>query len=280
MAKLHSIGLDWITVTARSENEAFPLSLVWLDVYAYEASCGGISAEVIRLGYAGNQINGSFFGKRDDGYLLMLSGDSAQMFGWQLLKFNCKITRLDVQVTVELDEYDAHYASRETNNAFENRSAMPNRNWGKIKYLNTFGEGDTVSVGSRQSERYGRLYDKEKEQDNGSYLRCWRYEIEYKGDAAHGAANHLLLHGGGSGAMLDLVASQWSDWGFRVPVLHNDALLTIERSSHKSDTDKTLNWLAIQVAPSVRKLRMANISQERIIDILFGLCEDREVNSM
>jgi hypothetical protein len=99
------------------------------------------------------------------------------------------------------------------------------------------------------------------------YRDAWRWEIEYKGDAASDVAGALQEYGNPSQTALAYVWHQYERWGIP-PVWGLKATIPApSRIPNKSDDERRLAWLAVQVAPVVRKL----LDRGRRADVLEAL---------
>lgn len=122
--------------------------------------------------------------------MLQVSGLLAETAWTEMKQFvlagQCKVTRLDLQVTVD---YPRDVWSQ-SDLADEIRAEMPNRS---ISYVESRSGPQksklaTVYVGSRQSDRLYRIYEKLGMADEV----LLRFEVEYKGQRAVATANALL----------------------------------------------------------------------------------------
>jgi len=112
--------------------------------------------------------------------------------------------------------------------------------------------GTTIYVGSRQSERFMRLYDKAAQ--TGETGTSWaRLEVELKGMVARAAATELLKTDDWSGvfdgvarAMIDLPKS--ADWQQFFPP--DGATIGLPKIERQTDREK---WIATQVYPALMK---------------------------
>src|SRR5687767_13499902 len=162
MAKLIECGVDWLRVTTAETRCQSELSKMWEQLCQEQLGSGGIITEASRLGYTGTSVNGCFFGSRADGAMLDLPGHIASEWWPAVLGTSANVTRLDLQCTIQTDEYEVDYGGTMAQYAMQARAHLEGRNWAAVRHLQAFGKGDTVTVGSRTSEKYGRIYDKEK----------------------------------------------------------------------------------------------------------------------
>lgn len=147
--------------------------------------------------YKGTQYAHIFHGQGEQGgkthYLIHVSGERTQELMNELIdNDDLRSTRIDVQLTLPLP---GDFDCRELTDAL--RFGV----WPGIErdvQLIDNGGDDTVTVGDRTSDRYIRIYVKEK-----GWLR---FEVEFKGDRAQRAA--LLISDGKQTAMCGIVLSE------------------------------------------------------------------------
>jgi hypothetical protein len=187
--------------------------------------------------------------------------------GVELCRSDANITRLDLQATIRFSRDSAALARHHAQDVARNKRAG-GRNV-NIRTERTFGRGDTLYVGSRVSNYYGRVYDKHRESGDEQYRRCWRYEVECKHDGAQQARKAIIAAEDVSKASAALVAHWFRDRGCNVryrPELANE-LAPI--GAHHSDLDTWLTWLLKGVRPVVQRC-LLYVPRETIEDILFG----------
>lgn len=204
-------------------------------------------------GYRGIRSGSVECGERPDGVFVRISGALAAEEWRPIARHAAHVSRLDLAVTVRLlsEANPAADVYRTTNPALKQGRG---RRVQKGRHIETWTEGDTTYLGSRKSDRYGRIYDKGKESHDPAFKDCWRWEVEYKGDTATPLSNVLQASDVESTAVLAYV---WSDfeafgapptWGLGAEVHRFVA------TRPKSDDLRRLEWLRTQVAPSVRIL--------------------------
>lgn len=121
-------------------------------------------------------------------------------------------------------------------------------------------EGGTLYVGSRESEKFGRLYDKGAELGQGMPSRlCWRYEVEFKRSCARSAAEivtcatHPIER---IKAVIGNVFDFFTRAGVECPTLDERVVgyPMVKYSVTTRSIDRTLNWLSCQVNPALLRL--------------------------
>jgi len=252
--ELVEYGVDFIRVTTSDELVAIPLRDVFEAAWLDEWIKGANRKPRSMLGYDGEGWEHGFMGQRNDGWMLQLSGGISHDYARKILIRDVNCTRIDLQLTFKLDIDNPGFGKTELEKA-------EGRKWrGEVHQGTNFilidgrgKKGDTVQIGARSSENYGRLYDKARESGEDIYEQCWRYEVEYKGDAARYHAKALAQNIDRK-TIAGILKSRFSDWGFSTDWF--DALpiggVQYKRSSY--DKDRILSWLAKQVNPSIQKL--------------------------
>ena len=206
-------------------------------------------------GYLGWQIGTMSWGARPDGSVIRISGGAAQEYleaDWPT-GHNC--SRLDISLTVwgvsDIDQTIARHNAE----ALVARNSLHCRPF-QVRHIITAGDGDTLYLGSRSSEIFARIYNKEKEQkDDEHYRGAIRYEVEYKGETARQALERgrSQRHDRREYAAMALATMESrgidvrGDWDARRHILAR-----VGRAH--SDAWNKLEWLRTQVAPTVRWL--------------------------
>lgn len=184
------------------------------------------------------------------------------------------ITRLDLakDLTERQVNYQAIYQSLERGS---NEGTA--RSWGKIE---SSGGGFTIYIGSRQSEKFCRIYDKAAESQLPGEL--WsRFEIETKGMVARAVAQSLVQTGDYAACFDTLALSmcklpKCADYdAFFQPGHTTVGLPKIERRSDREA------WIESQVIPAVGKHYIDNPNSEaiaRLIATLQGIDRQRKLD--
>jgi len=134
------------------------------------------------------------------------------------------------------------------------------------------GAGGTLYVGSRSSERFGRLYDKGAQlkylqrTDQGIPDRLyWRYEVEYKRSCAM-AAVHALATTDREGKLKTILGNVYEFFvkaGVPIPSMDIDraGYPLVKYAAIERSTDRTLQWLETQVSPALVRLWKAGLGE-------------------
>jgi hypothetical protein len=154
-----------------------------------------------------------------------------------------RVSRLDIALDIDSDVYEL--AAQPVRDETLHTTA---RHWSEI--ISGRG-GRTVYIGSRTSERFMRVYDKQAEA--GLAQPCTRFELELKGDTAKRCARQLLA----SNSKAEVICAWLADYAaFDFPAWYEaigEAMhLPIEHGK-RADTD-TRKWLMSAVVPSIVRL--------------------------
>lgn len=253
-------GVDWLTVTVKDPerqgllcDEANRL----MDGLKWQ----GYTQKVWRFKrYNGYMCGSVRWGTREDGSILMLSGEEASL-NWPVALAWCdNCSRIDLAVTVTLIAAQPHIAR----DAYEllvppNSDVKAPR---KMTFITTNDGGETFYIGSRMSDQYGRLYDKGKEMRENTDIEpglIWRYEVEFKQYRAQRIAKELLKYAKTSENYTENLGETVYKWFLSRGVspifaAYNEQPFHTEVYAKLSDDDVTLRWLSTQVAPSVARL--------------------------
>lgn len=252
--QLAGAGIDWITCTATSPAGRSNLTRLWAKYSAQESRKGAATKKSAFQGFQGAGCGAVFFGRREEVLLFRVSSSLADEVFPELDHQEVKLTRIDLQLTFRLAAYNGRIAEELADRRERARQDPAAPLVPSQSLLKGFGRGDTLTIGSRSSPRYGRIYDKQKESATEAYERCWRYEIEYKRVMAPKVAQWLAGQPDRAAAIVGAVKGEFEGWGIECPTNAAPARVAGSIGRRTFDTDRALAWLRSQVAPSVEKL--------------------------
>jgi hypothetical protein len=268
---------DWITATVGGKYRSRALRDLAEVLAEQEAALGNKLGKWTTHSYQGERMGRVAYGETpDDKAIIQLSGDFAAQHLRAVLPLVDTVTRIDLAVTVRTPERDPTVAE----NAFyfaadwydeHPRSAAP---W-RIQHKK---RGDTTYVGSRNTDTFLRIYDKQAEceghhddRNAERYQNCWRYELELKGKttsiialaadratdpAAHvrGAITHYLHRHG-------------------IPPVYTDhsPCVILPGFTRRSDAESKLYNLGRNVRPSLDWLRDAGYADDAMAMLGIGV---------
>lgn len=250
--KLSFSGVDYLRLTAL-DHAPYNAWHTWLlPEMQHEVDVGRRQHLRWVMGYYGLVGEHFFIGKSDAGAMVQVSGALANKLVGPLSRAGGKATRIDLQLTVP-----AHTTPSDTlMEAYVMASAQPkDKHRPPLVQINDTNYGaKMVTIGSRQSEVYGRIYDKYKESKEEVYRDMIRYEIEVKQPQSVDLHKWLLEDRMTMFHAKHIVTGWFQKRG--VPVYWNDFETTDTPDSVKrtKNDDTKLAWIASQVRPSMRDL--------------------------
>ena len=268
-AKIAGVGFDYLRVTSKDEAGAAWIVETAQALIARHERAGDTRKKGGLQGFAGVACGPVFFGRKEGLFLLQTSGPLASEVIPTMPLMRLNVTRLDVQVTVELAnpcpelaELIAFARLEEYKDANKKMRPAQNLRLG-------FGKGDTLYIGSRVSPRFGRVYDKGAESKEAAPGYVWRFEVEFKGIVAPEVANYFIGAGYGNEALMAVCAGQFGEWKVPVPVGVPGVLVAGSIGRREIDNDRSLGWLQAQVRPTIERL-LGSVSRDEI-EVALGL---------
>lgn len=247
------VGVDWCTATATKPADRAKLKDV-VDVLLADRLDEGYEAKKWAWnGYTGTIQEGLAVGERDDSLIVRISGEFAQRW-WFLPAYRAnRVTRLDLQVTIDgaPQGMDLTAAGVEQARTAPRRRGAP-LTWQRIETANA---GATLYLGSRASERVYRLYDKGAEEGAEHLSGKWRYEYEAKDETALATASMLAFCSSPTLEVGSLVWHGFADRGVTpfFDLRHVPADITPARA--KRTDERTIGWLSNSVSKTIERLR-------------------------
>jgi DNA relaxase NicK len=121
--------------------------------------------------------------------------------------------------------------------------------------------GETVYIGDRASDIYGRLYDKQAECEEAGeseeaehYSSCWRYELELKGPTAERLVDELPVDAERPQWIARLMRDYWQAHGVIVAFDAEAGPQLRLGFRRRSDATSKMRWLRRSVMPSIEWL--------------------------
>lgn len=271
MFYLNQVSLDYLTLTSFN-----PLFYLFARDYL-EQHHDKKDGERHRMQYTGALYHSArgtaFLGtgsqKGEDHHLLQISGLLADDLWTPMSKFlrggTARATRIDVQMTVEYqrEHWDAHLWAERL------REWHPNMSVSSIESQSgpAGSKLATIYFGSRQSNRFVRLYEKMGLGED-VYLR---FEVEYKGERARAVAAHMLAEG----EVKSVFQSEVERTKAKPIISLFDTTVKGRDIEVIKPEPATLKWLREQVAPALfRVLNDDNIDSGDVRDYLLTILTD------
>ena len=246
-----SAGVDWITLVGDTETRingmvSLASQLVSLAMQrGYQRKGWGMA------GYTGFQSLGVQYGVRGPSALVRLSGDVAQLHWTSFVPLSTNCTRVDLQLTVKTTSSPSDVVQSEYRRA--KRHSLKLKKGPAVTIVHCTTGGDTCYLGKRQSNVYGRIYDKFAESKDERFKGTVRYEVEYKGHLAKRIVADLDHSKSSTARAVSRVHRFFSDRGCPLPITTPlPTHLGVPR--YRSDHARALRWLSEQVRPTVQRL--------------------------
>lgn len=262
-------GMDWLTAVSRNEIGGRNLEELYRVREAEAVTVGFLPTFDQKYGYEGFRCGKLFFGRRGESSMLIVSSSDAQQLAQVIDWENCHATRIDLQVT-SWRNYVENWAETQKaalENAIEANTG--NKLPEPVLIVPRKGKGQTLAVGSRSSPRYGRLYDKGAESGDEYYASSWRYEVEYKGDAATHILRALRTARFGTDFILRSVAGQFDAWHISRTFNTQSPIRPAPLGKRRTDVQRKLDWLNKQVRGTVDKLRELGLELDALAALGF-----------
>lgn len=241
-------GVDWLTVTARTKSSRAKLNRLSQSILRSEMESGNECRPWGFAGYEGVKCGSMQYGERFDSGCARLSSGVAFDHWLDAYHAGDHVSRVDLQATLKMDQDPQRTIARVYGqgvrfNRKKNRHAT-------VSILRSTNGTATVYFGRRQSDRFGRCYDKGRESKLDVFRDCVRFELEAKGNLSHPLTAAIAR------AHRPILAAAEEVRGyFRSRGIH----LERPRATHypsriprrRSDVERRLEWIRKQVRPSV-----------------------------
>lgn len=244
------------------------LSLHTAGMVHQQKEIGGIEKPWGMAGFSGFKVGEIEQGIRGDEMMVRLMSDLAQTSWRRVYELADSVTRVDLQVTVEMyaDCQDLvwDYYRRACKRS-EKKKRGPNvRVW-----LDKDG-GATLYCGDRTSARFGRVYAKGPQSRLDYYKTCLRFEVQYNGKLSKVVSRKLYSERRDSTFAVARSVQFFQDRIGQVPI-RTANIVNDSCPRKRSDTEKKLAWLREAVSPSVKLLVHRGLLED-VVDAL-GLRE-------
>jgi hypothetical protein len=263
--------VDWITATAREDGpgqqEMYELARGIADEFGKQY--GYLTDDWYFHGYNGFIVRGhghvSYGERAGQGSIIQAGGPMSSKIWANTVRIADNVSRFDIAVDVELSHPDSSVAQV----CYDFLQQVPKKDRRRKIELYKGHTGDTLYIGSRKSNKFGRLYDKSGERGMLPG-RTWRYEVELKSGPATQVTDTLLekweQRSNSSETMGDLICQTvyrfFSDREVEPLFDHKGRGIKMMEIKTETSLGQKLLWLRGQVRPSVQKLVEAGYGQE------------------
>lgn len=259
-----STGVDWITATAQKGFTRWDMSEYARHERARLMDAGEPIKTGYRLGYYGWQVEGFFHGQREGSSIIIASGALADRVWRPVVNVSDNISRLDLQVTVATPSDRPHLGVQACEAL---RGGIPRKVRTKnVTLITSQPQGETLILGKRTSDQYGRLYDKASEARLGAARSVWRYEVELKRHAALAAAT-ALRGSDAPQAVAGALVHGWFDARGVAPIFTPDQTFCPQNPVQSLTNRNVLTWFEESLSITIQRA-IARHGLERVLEAL------------
>ncbi len=250
-------GVDYYTGTTRNERSG----MAWLDIWnKYKVDHlkrGNKVTTFKRHSYDCMTVGGLTWGYSGDvGYLMTGSSDDAHLTWQKVLPLANNVTRLDLQYTFEADRSFGEGGIgilQELYNSILKTEHPTKRHY--HCHANSEG-GETLYTGSRNSDQFGRMYNKSVEASLDKQ-NIFRLEVEFKKPRSQVVFNrfyHEVKMGlANPETVRDIVLSWFAIRGINVTDIFR-TITPVQVSAVINTDEKKIKWLRTSVSPTLYDL--------------------------
>jgi len=246
-----SAGVDWLTVTTTEPVASSLLALHIAGMVDHQKQIGFLEKAWGMSGFSGMRVGEVEFGRREDEFIVRIMSDTANRSWRQIYALGQSVTRLDLQVTVEMHR-DCQPLVWEYYRRANLKSAALKRGPKNHVILGNDG-GATLYCGERSSTRFGRCYAKGPQSKLSQFKTCLRFELQLNGKLANSVAGKLALSRNDREFAYERSVSFFMTRIGRLPVPIG-SLINDSCSRRRSDVRDKLDWFRKAVRPSVQML--------------------------
>lgn len=264
--RITNASVDWLTMTSQDDKVGFS----WFDIYRHyreEYIERELHEQAFQNGfYGGVKIGHLKWGYSERlGYILIMSGQDANLLFDRIKPGPKRITRIDLCVDILLIE--PQEVAQDGYDLLEKLG----RKQPKYNIYKGNDGGSTLYVGSRQSQQYGRVYDKGVETGQTAASKFWRYEVEFKKPVSGQVWEHLKdLTPTERAQTIRSTVSKW--FANRNITTHKEMIregaMEIIVEKRVTTVDRKLAWLRTQVSPTVSDLVSAGLGKQVLKSLL------------
>jgi hypothetical protein len=250
-------GIDYLSMTMKQDNPNavnwHTSAIAYLKEIATDAQLIDMSR---RLGYDGWSFGGSFVGERDRDILAIFSGERAKRAFVLLYRSDVHVSRIDVQTSFRYRHNADNVAEVVRNQVMRDNRTIGVARQRNATLITDLRGGATCYVGTRTSEQFARIYNKEAESNDPAYKGVWRYEVQLKNRLAVKTAEQFATKTYTPENYGAVFVKQWLHHrGVSVPWKAEAELLPLpKRDTTPTQLEQKIEWLRTQVRPALRVL--------------------------
>lgn len=247
-------GVDWVTCTAQTPGKVSALLSFGKDQLDQEVGGGGVAKPWHWQGFSGWSAGGASYGFNGNRSLVRLSGPTARESAADAIGYSDNTSRLDVQITVRADGSGNNLAQH----LYQSFPGDRGRRGRPISrsLIQTSDGGDTLCLGRRISDSYGRIYNKSVEEKESCETPRWRYEVEFKRQVAASQAKAYYKAEDKEAWCVSRVYHWFADRCCAPNISAVSRVSDSGASRGASSQARRIQWLKIGVRPVVQQLAL------------------------
>jgi hypothetical protein len=243
-------GVDWITATRPNDDEAWRFEQLAQDLLQEQVGAGKEVKRATLRDYTGWRGEHLFVGMREQDSIIVASQDVSARH-WKPVSLAARnVSRLDVQASVWTHGEQPQLARW----SYQKLRRSPPKRGRPRSYtlIQTHPHGETLNVGKRQSDAYGRLYDWSSAHGQDIPQTIWRYEVEYKRSYALAHSRALSAVDDPRTSAAELVHRWFTSKGLQLPWSVAESRLSNGVDMRSPERD-TLAWFRSSLSKTVRR---------------------------
>ena len=265
--ELYSVGVDYITATARDASKRRYLERVGQRLLRDELSAGNEQSPFRLYDLEGLRCGSVEYAQSYHFDMIRLSSRFASDHWTTVVQHADNVSRIDLEVTVRLTPRHDNFAEAVERSL--KRFKREHNTRLEIELRRNDVKGKTLYSGSRKSDRFARLYDKGKETRLPELDGCWRLEQQIQNALALRYAQALAAVDRPADCIYSEVARYYRERGAALitPGLIVPLELNGTRTSSNVNPSRRREWLRKQVRPYVERERDNGRLNEVLADL-------------
>lgn len=243
-------GIDYYTATSDTSQTGMNWFSIWQAHSERSKKTGSKVSAVKRFGYDCLFCNGLTWGRNSKGHFIMISSGIIANRTWQkVVPIAKRITRIDMQYTFVANDFI------DLTRVYSDWASLP-RGKRKASLVNNTEGGQTLYIGSRKSDQFGRFYYKTAEA-NLKVKNVYRLEVELKKPRADLVVKELYdamkMTSIRAVDIKNYVCSWFADRHI-APDIDFETVQPVQLAKVLTSDEKRLIWLRSAVAPTLADL--------------------------
>lgn len=263
------IGCDYLTATARERSSAEKLHAVGSSLFRTQREFGNNSKPWGMAGFTGYKCGSVQVATLGGAVMVRLSSDSAARSWRRVVDHAENVSRIDLQVTMQFGGDLKRIIDKCRKAARRNSEESGNHK--RVRWVQEHHGGYTLYLGDRQSNVFGRIYDKWEESKLDHYKGCIRFEAQYQKKLAWFVARELWSMSSPIPGMGSYLSQLFLGRAVDLKLAGSIAA-RYSCPRQRTDDEKQLEWLSTQCRPSVLRL-ISNGKGDEVLRAL-GLITD------